>query len=435
MLDNRVRSEARGLADQSQDTTAANPVADSVSATETVSAADSAPDSASVVESAAGLDGWIFFDWTALQERATELVVMSGPLLLLSAGVLLLAWVSQIAARWVLTRVKKKFAERTETVVDDYIVAFLQKGMRITILVGALMLVFRIWSLETPAVWAEATWIALIFVPGSRLASDMLALAEKPLVKRNPNLVTAAPLFNRTVRILVIALGLLFALAHAGLNIAPLLGGAGVMGLALSLAAKDTLSNLIAGVLLTIDRPFQVGDRIELWSAPTETGTWGDVIDIGLRATKIRNPDNLVVVVPNNEIMQRDIINYTMSGNDIRLRIPFSVAYESDVEKAKKVLIDTALKVKGVKPNPLPIVIVRGFGPSEINLQLRVWIVDARSRRRVADEITEHALTSFAEQGLEIPYPKRELYIHQAEGLRGPRKKTETPAPLPLPPD
>ena len=207
----------------------------------------------------------------------------------------------------------------------------------------------------------------------------------------------------------------MLAMAYVGLEIAPLLAGAGVVGLALSLAAKDTLSNLIAGVLLIMDRPFQVGDRIELWNAPNETGTWGDVIEIGIRATKIRNPDNLVVVVPNNEIMQRDIINYTMSGQDIRLRIPFSVAYESDIERAKVLLIQAALEVEGVKPDPTPIVIVRGFGPSEVNLQLRVWILEARNRRRIADEITGIALQAFARDGVEIPYPKRELYIKHGQ--------------------
>ena len=135
-----------------------------------------------------------------------------------------------------------------------------------------------------------------------------------------------------------------------------------MVGLALSLAAKDTLSNLIAGVLLIMDRPFQVGDRIELWNAPNETGTWGDVIEIGIRATKIRNPDNLVVVVPNNEIMQRDIINYTMSGQDIRLRIPFSVAYESDIERAQGAPDPGRARGRGASSrNPTPIVIVRGI--------------------------------------------------------------------------
>ena len=78
-------------------------------------------------------------------------------------------------------------------------------------------------------------------------------------------------------------------------------------------------------------------------------------------------------------------------------------------------LIQAALEVKGVKPDPDPIVIVRGFGPSEVNLQLRVWIKEARQRRRIADEITGIALTAFAREGVEIPYPKRELYIRQGD--------------------
>ena len=142
------------------------------------------------------------------------------------------------------------------------------------------------------------------------------------------------------------------------------------------------------------------------------------MIEIGLRATKIRNPDNLVVVVPNNEIMQRDIINYTMSGEHIRLRIPFSCAYESDIDRAKLLLKEAAAQVPGVKMNPEPIVIVRGCGPSEVNLQLRVWIREARNRRRIADEITERAVLKFNEGGVEIPYPKRELYV-KTEGPEG----------------
>ena len=268
-----------------------------------------------------------------------------------------------------------------------------------------------------PRDWVWGIWMVLVFIPVSRFAGNLLRLVETKVMSRSNTVFdeTALPMVNRFVRFLIIGLGVLLAMAYLGFEIAPLLAGAGVIGLALSLAAKDTLSNLIAGVLLILDRPFQVGDRIELWNAPNETGTWGDVIEIGIRATKIRNPDNLVVVVPNNEIMRRDIINYTMSGEDIRLRIPFSVAYEADIDRAKLLLIQAALEVKGVKPDPDPIVIVRGFGPSEVNLQLRVWIKEARQRRRIADEITGIALTAFAREGVEIPYPKRELYIRQGD--------------------
>ena len=374
------------------------------------------------------------FTWDGIKEWASDLVAELGMLVLWTLGILLLAWLALKVAKSFAYWLQKKFVKRTSNELDDHIFVFLLRAVRMTIVVAALLEICRIWSVEEPEKWIEASWMLLLFLLGSRLVGALLRLTEAPLLARNPNLVTAMPLINRGARIGVVVLGALFALAHAGLNIAPLLGGAGVMGLALSLAAKDTLSNLIAGVLLTIDRPFQVGDRIELWNAPRETGTWGDVVDIGLRATKIRNPDNLVVVVPNNEIMQRDIINYTMSGDDIRLRLPFSVAYESDVHRAKDVLVRVALKVKNVRAEPAPFVIVRGFGPSEVNLQLRVWISDARARRRVGDEITERALEAFEAEGLEIPYPKRELYIRQGPALPPPSSPPSLPPPSPSPP-
>ncbi len=359
------------------------------------------------------------FDLDFLDVRTWWLAAVetARPRLMPSAAVVLLAVVSHGIGSRTLARIEKRVAKRTATVVDDHVMRFLRTAVPPSILVWAAWRLLIIWALPTPASWVVAFWIAFLFFPLSRLVGDLLAAAESQLMAPSGATLdeTTLPLINRAVRIVVMILGVVLALDRLGVQIQPFVAGAGVIGLALSFAAKDTLSNLIAGVLLILDRPFQVGDRIELWTAPTETGTWGDVTDIGLRATKIRNPDNLVVVVPNNEIMQRDIVNYTMSGEHIRLRIPFSVAYESDVDRAKEALIRTALEVKGVKPEPAPIVILRSFGPSEVNLQLRVWIHDARARRRVADEITERVLLAFAAAGLEIPYPKRELYIRREE--------------------
>ncbi len=347
---------------------------------------------------------------------------------------LVLATVGYFVVRGVLGRAKKRWVQRTDTRLDDYLVEFLLRAGLFSIVAWAVWRLVIIWSIPnqagTPplvANWVLAIWVGLLFLPLSRFIGDVLDLVEGRVVARGETTLdeTAFPLINRTVRFIVLALGVVLALDLLGLNIAPLLAGAGVMGLALSLAAKDTLSNLIAGVLLIMDRPFKVGDRIELWTAPNETGTWGDVIEIGLRATKIRNPDNLVIIVPNSLIMVRDIVNYTMSGQDIRLRIPFSVAYESDIDRAKVLLIKAAKQVQGVKLEPEPIVIVRGFGPSDVQIQLRVWILEARNRRRIADEITGRAVAAFADAGVEIPYPKRELIIHGESG--------QAPAELPRP--
>ena len=369
------------------------------------------------------------FSLDRLIEVWNSAVNYSVPLLLPTVGAILVAAFAYFVGGWVLRRVQKRFAAKTETDLDDELVRAIRHAFRFTVVAWALWRIIGMWVpilgaenaegiwvpyATQPRDWVWGIWIAVVFFPLSRFVGHVMRSFETRVISRTSDTAldeTALPMINRFVRFLVIALGLLLAMTHLGLEIAPLLAGAGVAGLALSLAAKDTLSNLIAGVLLIMDRPFQVGDRIELWNAPQETGTWGDVIEIGLRATKIRNPDNLVVVVPNNEIMRRDIINYTMSGEDIRLRIPFSCAYEADIERAKVLLKEAASEVEGVKLDPAPIVIVRGFGPSEVNLQLRVWIQEARNRRRIADEITEKAMVKFADVGIEIPYPKRELYI------------------------
>lgn len=358
-----------------------------------------------------------------------DAVAYGLPLLLPSLGAVLVALLAYFAGGWILWRIQKRFAAKTETDLDDELVRTVRQAFRLTVVAWALWRILGLWvpvlGAENaeglwvaydaqPRDWVWGIWIAVVFFPLSRFVGHVMRTFETRVISRTSETAldeTALPMINKFVRFMVIAVGILLAMTHLGIQIAPLLAGAGVVGLALSLAAKDTLSNLIAGVLLIMDRPFQVGDRIELWSAPRETGTWGDVIEIGLRATKIRNPDNLVIVVPNNEIMRRDIINYTMSGQDIRLRIPFSCAYESDIEQAKVLLKEAAHEVEGVKLEPAPIVIVRGFGPSEVNLQLRVWILEARNRRRIADEITEKAMLKFHKAGVEIPYPKRELYI------------------------
>ncbi len=344
-----------------------------------------------------------------------------APRLLPTVGVVLLAAIVFYVARWSLGKIETRLARRTSTQLDDHLVRLVRRTLQLSALAWAVWRVLGLWSAPRAAAVVEALWLGALAIPLASFIGDLLEVVEHRVVHHTETTLddTALPLLNRIVRFGIVAVGGIFALDRLGLNVAPLLAGAGVLGLALSLAAKDTLSNLIAGVLLILDRPFQVGDRIELWSAPNETGTWGDVIEIGLRATKICNPDNLVIVVPNNEIMRRDIVNYTASGDHMRLRIPFAVEYESDLEAAKRAIREVAAATAGVKPEPPPVVIVRGFGPSEVNLELRVWIEQARERRAIADHITERVMGAFAEGGIRIPYPRREIYVREMEPAPG----------------
>ena len=212
---------------------------------------------------------------------------------------------------------------------------------------------------------------------------------------------------------IVYTVAIIIALDTLGINIVPFIAGAGIAGVAIGFAAKDTMSNLIAGVLLIIDRPFEVGDRIEVWSAPAGSATWGDVIDIGLRATKIKTTDNIVIIIPNNEIMLRDIINYTIISEKIRVRINIGIAYDANLQAAKKIIMQTAQATEWVADDPPPKVVVRNFGESSVDLQLRVWINDARQRMNTISYITDKVKEAFDAEGIEIPYPKRDIFITQ----------------------
>jgi len=220
-------------------------------------------------------------------------------------------------------------------------------------------------------------------------------------------------LLIRFADFIIYAVAIIIALDILGINVMPFIAGAGIVGLAIGFAAKDTLSNLISGILLIIDRPFEVNDRIEVWSAPAGSATWGDVIDIGLRATKIKTTDNIVIIIPNNEIMRRDIINYTIISEKIRVRINIGIAYDADLQKTKNVILQVAQATEGVVDDPPPKVVVRNFGESSVDLQLRVWIHDARKRMDTISYITDKVKEAFDREGIEIPYPRRDIFITQ----------------------
>jgi small-conductance mechanosensitive channel len=263
----------------------------------------------------------------------------------------------------------------------------------------------------------ENVFQALLIILAAGPTKDILIVAltylEQRLAARTNTKVDDIifDLLNRFSGAILYVTAVILALDVVGINVMPFIAGAGVAGIAIGFAAKDTLSNLIAGVLLIIDRPFEVGDRIEVWSAPKDSASWGDVIDIGLRATKIKTTDNIVIIIPNNEIMKRDIVNYTILTAKIRVRVNIGIAYEADIQKAKAVIIDVARRMDWAADTPAPKVVVRNFGDSSVDLQLRVWIKEARRRMDTISFVIDQVKEAFDQAGIEIPYPKRDIQI------------------------
>lgn len=263
----------------------------------------------------------------------------------------------------------------------------------------------------------NAFMIILITSIANSIVQSFLPYLERNLVSKTDTHMddVIINLFKRFSGIVIYGTGCIIAFDMLGLNVMPFIAGAGVAGIAIGFAAKDTLSNLISGVLLIIDRPLKVGDRIEVWSAPKGSATWGDVVEIGLRATKIRTTDNIVIVIPNNEIMNRDIVNYTALSDEIRVRIPIGIAYDADVNRAKEIIMNVSLELDWVMPDPAPKIVVKNFGESAVELEARVWISDPRRRIDTISHITDRVKQVFDQQGIEIPYPKRDIYIRKSE--------------------
>jgi len=348
--------------------------------------------------------------------------IFSDPQQLLNLTIRVSAILVAAAIGWwifnaITKKIRKKYHDRPFFKNNDQIFFLIKRAGHYSIL--ALAGIWLVNMFEAPFIKRifSAFLIILLTSIANNIVNSFLPYLEHNIAAKTKTAVdnVIIDLFKKFSGIIIYTVGVILALDAMGFNIMPFVAGAGVAGIAIGFAAKDTLSNLIAGVLLIIDRPFEVGDRIEVWSAPKNAATWGDVIHIGLRATKIRTTDNIVIIIPNNEIMKRDIINYTTVTKEIRVRIPIGVAYDADIKKAKELIIKTAMELDWVMREPAPKVVVRNFGESAVDLQARIWISRPRRRMDTISYVTDRVREVFQEEGIEIPYPKRDIYIKKEE--------------------
>lgn len=347
-----------------------------------------------------------------IEKQPTYLTNMYKSLAALVAVTLL--W---IVLKAILSVINKTCSKNDFIQSNKQIFKNIQRTISYLLLFVLVTYITRIFNIKTIETICHAILIILIATPLKNLILTVLHYFEERFANRTETKVDNIlfDLLDKFAGVAIYLIAVVLALDTLGINVMPFVAGAGVLGVAVGFAAKDTLSNLIAGVLLIIDRPFEVGDRIEVWNAPLGSATWGDVIDIGLRATKIQTTDNIVIIIPNNEIMLRDIINYTIISDDIRVRVNIGVAYDADIDKAKEIICKVTKSLDWVIQDPAPKVVVRNFGESSVDLQLRVWIKDARKRMDTISYITDNVKSAFDEAGIEIPFPKRDITIVQKE--------------------
>ena len=221
----------------------------------------------------------------------------------------------------------------------------------------------------------------------------------------------AQGLILRAARVALYIFAVLTVADQLKINITSLLAGVGVMGLALSFAAQDTLGNIISGVVIIIDGPFKEGDWVSIGQMHAK------VTEIRLRTTVLTTFDNESVVVPNKQVAQERIINYTMTPNS-RIKVPIGIAYKEDMQRARNIMLDTVKGDDRFLLDPAPNVIVTDLGASSVNMQLRFWTEDPLLKFNLMWEYTEKCKHALDQAGIEIPFPHMQLFIEKTEGLQ-----------------
>jgi MscS family membrane protein len=215
------------------------------------------------------------------------------------------------------------------------------------------------------------------------------------------------PLVQKICSIFLIGTALVITLKHFNYDILSLVTALGVGSLAIGLAAKDTLANMVSGFTLMIDRPFRIGDRISLG------GQIGDVIDIGLRSTKIKSGDNTFLVVPNSELCNSTVVNMAFPDLKVTGRINVVVAYGTDVDNAKSVLVGSAASIPEVLTDPAPQAYFTSFGENGLNFALVYWVADYNQSFAITDRINCAIIANFRKNSINIPYPTRTVFLEK----------------------
>lgn len=216
----------------------------------------------------------------------------------------------------------------------------------------------------------------------------------------------------RTLRVVGLGLVALMLLAQLGVNVTAIVAGLGITGLALGFAAKDTLENFISGVTILLDKPFKVGDTIRI------EDVYGTVDDISLRSTRVRTPANRLLVMPNTLMINQKLINYSRE-RFLRVDVDFGIAYKEDIDEARQVVLDTLANDDRVLGEPEPRVVVTELNSSSVDLQLRVFVGDAKLEYPLRFEFLETIRKALKAADIEIPFPHLQLFIDEAKAFAG----------------
>ncbi len=332
-------------------------------------------------------------------------------ILILLAVLLLGRWVINLILEKLLFRITK----RTKNNLDNQILNaarlplyFLAVVLALDTALRRLSFLPRDWN-----TWLEEGFYIFYFLVGFifvwRLVTHFFRWYEEEMAQRTETNLDKQlfPFFERIVLILLSAVGIITVLSYYEINITAMVTTLGIGSLAVALAAKSTLEDTISGFMIMIDRPYRIGDRIELM----DLDTWGDVVDIGLRSTRIRTRDNRMVIVPNSVIGKSLVVNYAYPNDQYRLQIHIGVAYGTEIEKARQVMIDAVQKVEGVLSDRPVEALFLEFGDSTMIFRVRWWLESYVDTRRMFDRVNTALYYALKEENIQLPFPQLDVNL------------------------
>ncbi|WP_424357024.1 mechanosensitive ion channel family protein [Methanocella sp. MCL-LM] len=338
--------------------------------------------------------------------------------ILLAVILLLASVVLAKAVKYFITVVAPHLVSRTQTSLDDELLNAVNGPLQIFIVVmGLYIAILTIESLSGSFnFWINRLLlVAVIFIAAYLLANIVNALlnwyrndiAPKTESDLDDSFI---PFLQKVAWAVIVVLSLLVSLEQLQIiEITPLITGLGIVGIAVALAAKELLSNFFGSVAILSDRPYKVGDRVSIQGTDS-----GDVVEIGLRSTRLKTLDNRYIIVPNTKIASSRILNYSMPNTEVIFDIKVDVSYNSDVNKAARIMREIALATDGVLAEPGPTVHVTALGDYSVKLLMLVPVKSYTLSWVIPDKIYRQILKQFEAEGIEIPYPIQNVLIKGA---------------------
>lgn len=313
-----------------------------------------------------------------------------------------------------ISKVVGKLVQKTGNRLDDHITKLLRSPLYWTIILVGVLMAIALAQLPLPISKAGRGFtLSILILIWSGFIIRAMRLFINAVSDRSAShsiiRPQTQPLFNNIVLVVVIALSVYLVFNTWNIDMTAWLASAGIVGIAVGFAAKDTLANLFAGVFILADGPYKIGDYVVL-----DTGERGKVIHIGIRSTRILTRDDVEITIPNSIMGNTRVTNQSGGPHEkFRTRIPIGVAYGSDIDQVRNVLMEIAVQEANVCEDPEPRIRFRKFGASSLDFELLCWVDNPEMRGIVVDSLNSTIYKQFKHEGIEIPYAKHDVFIKE----------------------